>query len=158
MYFYIKGAFLAQLSSWRQLRQVYCSSAEVYCSSAALVCCLDDDTWFFAWTLQASFEMTFVAKGYSTTPDEHNSAPGGTADGDVDTIDALESAAASPVNILSEPDVTIITRVRGPEPGKSRQFFCCCSLSDVVVLFQVLRYFSIFGMRLRLRVRRGQHN
>lgn len=67
---------------------------------------------------QTSFEMTFVAKGYSRywafRPPVEGAAEEGEEGGDPD---AAESARALPPVPEGGPDVTVVTVVKGPEPG-----------------------------------------
>lgn len=53
--------------------------------------------------------MTFVAKGYSSS--DLAAAP-------ATTSSAGDPEGATTCPTLAEPDVTIVTRVKGPEPGK----------------------------------------
>lgn len=59
--------------------------------------------------MQASFEMTFVAKGFSR-PEEAAATDGGDGDG-------LEAGSGSAIP-SGEPDVQVVTKVKGPEPGQ----------------------------------------
>lgn len=59
---------------------------------------------------QTSFEVVFVAKGFSSGRENSSS------DADADPA-AIESATAAPSSPIGEPDMTIVTRVKGPEPG-----------------------------------------
>ncbi|CAM9883178.1 unnamed protein product [Scytosiphon promiscuus] len=62
---------------------------------------------------EASFQMTFVAKGYSSPPSTAEAATAASATApEASPVDA--EAAEAPVG---EPDLTIVTRVKGPEPG-----------------------------------------
>lgn len=57
--------------------------------------------------------MTFVAKGYSSPPTTDDAAP---APVDASEVESATPTATAPVP-AGEPDVTIVTRVKGPEPG-----------------------------------------
>lgn len=75
--------------------------------------------------LQASFEMTFVAKGYSNAEAASPAVGGGDPA-------AVESAMATPEVPAGEPDMTVVTRVKGPEPGEEIDICCraCPTLSS----------------------------
>lgn len=74
---------------------------------------------------QTSFEMTFVAKGYSkywASKPAVQGAVEGVEEGDPD---AVESATVTPPVPEGGPDVTVVTVVKGPEPG---ELLLCASL------------------------------
>lgn len=72
---------------------------------------------------KASFSITFLAKGYSREPGEttDSQASAGRAPiqdeelGEVDIEKAVEAPSSA---VVGEPDISIVTRVRGPEPGE----------------------------------------
>lgn len=80
---------------------------------------------------QTSFEMTFLAKGYSTPPTaaEPPATPAAGADpGEVEAAAAAAAAVAAPAPPAIEPDVTVVTRVKGPEPGEEYLLRVYCLL------------------------------
>lgn len=70
---------------------------------------------------QASFEMTFVAKGYSrywASRPPVEAEVEGDQDGDPDAVESATAVAKAPPVPEGGPDVTVVTVVKGPEPGK----------------------------------------
>lgn len=67
--------------------------------------------------------MICVAKGYS------NSKPASPAPVEGGNLSEVEAATAEPLAPAGEPDMTIVTKVTGPEPGGT-----CCN-SEVKMLF-----------------------
>lgn len=61
---------------------------------------------------QTSFEMTFVAKGYSNAT---AALPAPAEGGDLSSAEAGSTESSGPVG---EPDMSIVTKVKGPEPGE----------------------------------------
>ncbi|CAM9875916.1 unnamed protein product [Ectocarpus sp. 6 AP-2014] len=66
---------------------------------------------------EASYAMTFLAKGYSTPPTAAEPPATPAAGADLGEVEAAAAAAAAPAPPAVEPDVTVVTRVKGPEPG-----------------------------------------
>lgn len=103
---------------------------------------------------QASFEMTFVAKGYSRywafRPPVEGGVEGG-QDGvpDQDAAESATAVAQAPPVPEGGPDVTVVTVVKGPEPGKR--------LLDALISFEdfVFRYHSPAIWHLATRALKG---
>ncbi|CAM9907414.1 unnamed protein product, partial [Hapterophycus canaliculatus] len=62
---------------------------------------------------ETSFEITFVAKGYSSPVGTAEATAAGAPEASPVDTEAGEATEAP----MGEPDVTIVTRVKGPEPG-----------------------------------------
>lgn len=72
--------------------------------------------------------MTFLAKGYSTPPTAAETPATPAAGTDPGEVEAAAAAAAAPAPHTVEPNMTVVTRVKGPEPGEEHILRAYCLL------------------------------